>query len=139
MPGNSEIMQCRILINIAYCSMEYILSSLLLLLPSITMSADFHFFRNLWLGLINDVILVYCFITELFTLGEGEIMELTPQSISIASVPMIICTTTSIVIAVCCLLEVVAASYCDADITNIYGSKNELTSLLCSLSCTIYQ
>ena len=38
-------------------------------------------------------------------------MERTPQSIFIASVPMIICTTTSIVIAVCCLLEVVAASY----------------------------
>ena len=53
------------------------------------MSADFHFFRILWLGLINDVILVYCFITELFTLGEGEIMERTPQSISIATVTMI--------------------------------------------------
>ena len=47
-------------------------------------------------------------------------MERTPQSISIASVPMIICPTTSILIAVCCLLEVVAASYCDADITDIY-------------------
>ena len=47
-------------------------------------------------------------------------MERTPQSISIASVPMIICTTTRIVIAVCCLLEVVAASCCAADITNIY-------------------
>ena len=47
-------------------------------------------------------------------------MELTPQSISIASVLMIICTTTRIVIAVCCLHEVVAASYCDSDVSNIY-------------------